>query len=181
MIRLLELFWCFFQIGLCSIGGGYATISMIQQQVVLEKGWLTTQSFLDMITISQMTPGPLAINTSTFAGMQTAGFAGAIMATLGCISAGCIIAVSCYHIVSLHKNNPYIIQIIAALKAVSTGLIACSCVTILNISLFSDEGFSIEYLFILVGAIILLRRYHLHPMILMMLSGCIGSMLYFIL
>lgn len=180
MIRLFELFWCFFQIGLCSIGGGYATISMIQQQVVIEKGWLTTQSFLDMITISQMTPGPLAINTSTFAGMQTAGFAGAIIATLGCISAGLIIAISCYHVIQLYKNNPYIIQILAALKAVSTGLIACSCLTILNISLFPDEGFSILHLFIFIGALLLLRRYHLHPMFMMILSGCAGFLLYYI-
>ena len=69
----LKLFWSFFQIGLFSVGGGYAAMPLIQHQVVELNNWLTMQEFVDIITISQMTPGPIAINSATFVGIQIAG------------------------------------------------------------------------------------------------------------
>lgn len=80
---IVQLFLVFLQIGLLSIGGGYAVIPMIQEWIVLRCGWLGEQAFLDVLAISQMTPGPLAVNASTFVGMQIAGFPGCIGATLG--------------------------------------------------------------------------------------------------
>lgn len=85
---LWQLFSVFLQIGAFSIGGGYAVIPMIRDQVVIHQGWITQKVFTDIITISQMTPGPLAINTSTFVGLQIAGIPGAVAATLGCIIPG---------------------------------------------------------------------------------------------
>ena len=73
----LELFWSFFQIGLFSIGGGYAAMPLIQHQVVELHPWLTLEQFSDIITISQMTPGPIAINSATFVGLQLGGLPGA--------------------------------------------------------------------------------------------------------
>lgn len=80
-----KLFFVFFKIGLFSIGGGYAIIPLIQEQVVKSTGWISEKMFTDIITISQMTPGPLAVNTSTFVGLQISGIIGAIAATIGCI------------------------------------------------------------------------------------------------
>ena len=80
-----KLFFVFFKIGLFSIGGGYAIIPLIQEQVVKNTGWISEKMFTDIITISQMTPGPLAVNTSTFVGLQISGIIGAIAATIGCI------------------------------------------------------------------------------------------------
>ena len=82
----LELFWSFFQIGLFSIGGGYAAMPLIQHQVVELHPWLTLAQFSDIITISQMTPGPIAVNSATFVGLRIASLPGAIIATLGCIT-----------------------------------------------------------------------------------------------
>ena len=90
---LIYLFLTFFQIGLFSIGGGYAIIPLIQEQVVQIHGWITQKTFADIITISQMTPGPLAVNTSTFVGLQVAGIWGAVLATIGCILAGVVISI----------------------------------------------------------------------------------------
>ena len=87
----LQLFWSFFQIGLFSIGGGYAALPLIQTQVVQVHSWITMNEFNDLITISQMTPGPIAINSATFVGNQIAGLGGAIISTLGCIMPSCII------------------------------------------------------------------------------------------
>ena len=78
----LQLFISFFQIGLFSIGGGYAALPLIQEQVVNLHGWMDMTQFIDIITISQMTPGPIAINAATFVGIKTAGIGGAIVAPL---------------------------------------------------------------------------------------------------
>ena len=87
----LELFWSFLQIGLFSFGGGYAAMPLIQGQVVTEHGWLSMAEFTDLVTISQMTPGPIAVNSATFVGIKIAGIPVALIATAGCILPSCII------------------------------------------------------------------------------------------
>ena len=87
----LELFISFFKIGLFSFGGGYAAMPLIQDQVVTAHQWLSMPEFTDLVTISQMTPGPIAINSATFVGIKIAGIPGALAATLGCILPSCVI------------------------------------------------------------------------------------------
>ena len=87
----LKLFFSFLQIGLFSFGGGYAAMPLIQEQVVSQHDWLTMTEFTDLITISQMTPGPIAINAATFVGSKIAGIPGSVAATCGCILPSCII------------------------------------------------------------------------------------------
>ena len=79
----IQLFLSFFQISLFSFGGGYAALPLIQGQVVNVHHWLSMTEFTDLITISQMTPGPIAINEATFVGMKLTGMPGAVVATLG--------------------------------------------------------------------------------------------------
>ena len=81
----LQLFLSFLQVGMFSVGGGYAAMPLIQSQVVEQHGWLTMQEFTDLITIAEMTPGPIAVNSATFVGLRIAQAPGAIIATLGCI------------------------------------------------------------------------------------------------
>ena len=78
----LELFWSFLKIGLFSFGGGYAAMPLIQEQVVSSHSWLSMSEFTDLITISQMTPGPIAINSATFVGIKIAGIPGALVSTV---------------------------------------------------------------------------------------------------
>ena len=87
----LKLFFAFLQIGMFSFGGGYAAMPLIQHQVVDTYHWLDGKGFADLVTISQMTPGPIATNAATFVGMNTAGLAGALIATFGCILPSCIL------------------------------------------------------------------------------------------
>lgn len=98
----LQLFWAFFQIGLFSVGGGYAAMPMIQSQVVNGFGWLTMAEFADVVTIAEMTPGPITLNAATFVGTQMAGIPGAIAATFGCIVPSCIIVTT---LAVLYKNS----------------------------------------------------------------------------
>ncbi len=84
-MNLPQLFWSFLQVGMFSIGGGYAAMPLIQNEVVFNHGWLTMSEFTDLITIAEMTPGPIAVNSATFVGIRIAGLPGAILATFGCI------------------------------------------------------------------------------------------------
>lgn len=88
---LLSLYLTFFKIGLFSFGGGYAALPIIQQEVVTFNSWLSLSEFNDLITISQMTPGPIAINSATFVGTRMAGLMGGLVATLGCLTPSAII------------------------------------------------------------------------------------------
>ena len=139
---MMEVFLCFLQIGLCSIGGGYATIPLIQSTLVTQYHWITLEQFTDIITLSQMTPGPLAINISTFAGMQTGGILSAVSATIGCIFFGILISYGLYRFFQKHKSNQTIFHLLKGLKAASVGLILSSCMTILLLTFFQTDQLS---------------------------------------
>lgn len=81
--RVLELFWTFFKIGAFTFGGGYAMISMVELEVVKTKHWIDDKHFIDMIAISQATPGVIAINMATYVGFEVGGFWGSLLATIG--------------------------------------------------------------------------------------------------
>ena len=134
MGRLLQLAVTFFQIGLFSIGGGYAIIPLIQEQVVERFAWVSQKTFTDIITISQMTPGPLAVNTSTFIGIQIAGIPGAVLATFGCVISGISISAFLYRLFQRYHKSEYIMEILNGLKAASLGLIISAALTILLLS-----------------------------------------------
>lgn len=80
---ILTLFISFFKIGAFTFGGGYAMLSLLENEFVEKKGWLTKEEFLDMVAIAESTPGPIAINSATFIGYKTAGVLGSMFATLG--------------------------------------------------------------------------------------------------
>lgn len=103
----LELFWSFFQIGLFSIGGGYAAMPLIQNQVVDIYPWLTMTQFADIMTIAEMTPGPIAINSATFVGIQVAGLPGAVIATVGCVFPSCVIVMTLAYIYYRFRGFEY--------------------------------------------------------------------------
>lgn len=182
---ILTLFISFLQIGLFSIGGGYAIIPLIQEQVVNAHNWLTLQEFTDIITISQMTPGPLAVNTASFVGIRISGISGAIVATLGSILSGFIISIFLYNFFKKHKDIDSVSNILKGLRASSIGLIASSTSTIILIAFFQSSSFDVKATSINITAIIifaislfLLRKYKINPMLIMALTGFIGLFLY---
>ena len=120
----LELFWSFFQIGLFSFGGGYASLPLIQHQVVELHPWLTMTQFSDIITISQMTPGPVAINSATFVGIQIAGLPGAIIATLGCTLPSCIIISILAYVYYRYRSLSMIQGVLSGLRPAVVAMIA---------------------------------------------------------
>lgn len=180
MESLWRLFVIFFQIGLFSIGGGYAIIPLIQEQVVEIHEWLSQHTFTNIISISQMTPGPLAVNTSTFVGMQIAGIPGAIVATVGSVLSGICIAITLYRVLQKYKRSTYVLEILNGLKAASLGLIVSAAATILLLSFTGTIQLhnitQIDWLSVVVfvAALIILRKWKMNPIHLMIMTGVIG-------
>lgn len=184
MGQLSQLMAVFFKIGLFSIGGGYAIIPLIQEQVVSQRGWVLQKTFTDIITISQMTPGPLAVNTSTFIGIQVAGILGAVTATLGCVISGIVISVLLYCFFQKKKESNYILEILNGLKASSLGLIISAAVTILLLAFTGGSGRNsmgrVDWLAVVIFLAVFaaLRKWKVNPIFMILLTGVIGAVVY---
>lgn len=184
----LELFWSFFQIGLFSIGGGYAAMPLIQNQAVEIHSWMTMTDFTDLITISEMTPGPIAVNSATFVGMQVAGFPGAIIATLGCILPSCIIVSLIAFLYAKYKNINIIQGVLGGLRPAVVAMIASAGISILTLAFWGENGFSpgvdsIDILSVVIfaAAFFSLRKWKISPILIMACTGAAGGILYFII
>lgn len=184
MMIYWQLFWSFFQIGLFSFGGGYAALPLIQQQVVETHQWLSMTAFADIITISQMTPGPIAINAATFVGTQIGGMFGAILATLGCITPSCIIVLTLAILYFKYKELPLIQGILTGLRPAVVALIAGAGLSLLLLSFFGMESWPlpIENLNVLavvifIMALICLRKFKLNPIWVMLGCGIVAILI----
>lgn len=184
MNAITRLFGVFFQIGLLSIGGGYAIIPLISERVVGRLGWVTQNVYTDIITISQMTPGPLAVNTSTFVGLQVAGVPGAAAATLGCVLPGICIAVFLHRFFQRHRASHYVLEVLGGLKAASLGLIGSAALTLLLLAFTGEtelalvSGVDGAAVLLFGAALFFLRKFRVNPIFIMLASGIAGIFLY---
>ena len=184
MTIIWNLLYTFIKIGLFSIGGGYAIIPLIKEQVVDQAGWISETMFTDIITISQMTPGPLAVNTSTFVGLQIGGIGGAVAATLGCVLCGVILSLLLYCFFQKHRQSTYIFEILNGLKSASLGLIISAAATILLLAFFGTSTLqatprlNLPALVIFTIMLWLLRKHKTNPIAIMTISGIAGLLVY---
>lgn len=180
MSTILNLFVTFLKIGLFSIGGGYAIIPLIQEQVVEKTQWITEKMFTDIITISQMTPGPLAVNVSTFVGIQIAGITGAIAATIGCVLYGVLLSLLLNYFFHKHQKSSYVLEVLGGLKAASLGLIISAAATILILAFYgtstpeSYTGPDLIMIVMFLLSLFVLRKWKVNPIIMMIGTGLIG-------
>lgn len=137
----LQLFLSYLQIGAFSFGGGYAAMSLIQVQVVEKYHWLTMSEFTDLVTIAEMTPGPIAVNSATFVGTQMAGIPGAMAATLGCILPSCIIVTLLAKIYMKYQKAQIMKDILGTLRPVVVSMIAVAGIGILSAVFFQARMF----------------------------------------
>ena len=185
---LWQLFWSFFQIGLFSIGGGDAALPLIQAQVVDGYGWMTMTEFSDIITISQMTPCPIAINAATFVGTRIAGPAGAAVATLGCIVPSCIIVLTLAFIYYKYRNITMVQGTLKGLQPAVVALIASAGLSILVTAffpageiVFSADAIDVIAVLIFAAAFVVLRIWKPNPIWVMCGAGVMGFVLYSLL
>ena len=139
-----------FKIGILSFGGGYVAIPLIQKEIVELNGWITLTEFTDIITIAEMTPGPIAINAATFVGIRIAGIPGALIATFGCALPSCIIVIILAKIYYKYRHLNTMQNILAGLRPAVIAMIG----------------------------IFLLRKYKLNPLYIMFGAGAVGIILY---
>lgn len=174
----LQLFLSFLQIGAFSFGGGYAAMPLIQNQVVTIHGWLDLSEFTDLVTISQMTPGPIAINSATFVGTRIAGTPGALAATAGCVLPSCILVTLLAWVYLKYRNLSLIQGVLQSLRPAVVAMIGAAGVSILVTAFWGLTGFSpdisalnLRSVLIFAGAMALLMRFKMNPILVMVLSG----------
>lgn len=173
----LQLFISFLQIGMFSFGGGYAAMPLIQGQVVTGHKWLSMAEFTDLITISQMTPGPIAVNSATFVGMKVAGVPGALAATLGCILPSCIIVTLIAKLYLKYRNMAMLQGILTSLRPAVVALIGSAGIAILvNAFWGSNDKIALAntnwvMAGIFVVCLILLQKGKMNPIWVMVLAG----------
>lgn len=171
----LQLFLAYIRIGLFGFGGGYAMLSLIQAEVVVKHQWLTAGEFTDIVAISQMTPGPIGINSATYIGYVVTGNVwGSAIATFAvCLPSFVIMLLACRFFVKF-RNNFYIEAALSALRPAVVGLIAAAALMLANKENFADY----KSIIIFLVSFFLTWYWKLHPILMILIAGGAGLVLY---
>ena len=180
----LQLFYTFFKIGLFGFGGGYAMISMIQGEVVTRHEWLSSNEFTDIIAISQMTPGPIGINSATYVGYSAVvnagyshavGILGSTIATVSVVLPSFILMVLISKFFLKYQKHPIIGSVFEGLRPGVVGLLAAAALVLMNGENFGTYNWQILTSIILfAGTFIASYRYKVNPILLIVICGIIG-------
>lgn len=175
----LQLFLSFLQIGALSFGGGYASMPLIEAQIVTSHGWLTMTEFSDLVTIAEMTPGPIAVNAATFVGTKVAGVLGALVATAGCILPACVLVMLIARLYLKYRNLTVLQSVLGSLRPAVVAMIASAGLTILmnafwgsRTVVLANTNYVMVAIFVL--SFVLLRKTKLSPIAVMVLAGVLN-------
>lgn len=173
MEPLLKLLFTFFKIGLFSFGGGYAMIPFMQREIIEKHQWLSSSEFVDIIGISQMTPGPVSVNSATFVGYKVSGIVGSIFSTLGITVISFILVSIASKAIDKFKESKY-------LKAALLGMRPVLIALIINafISLAKDAYVDVKSIIVtlIVGGCLLSKK--IHPILTIVIAGLLGIILW---
>ena len=187
----LQLFYTFFNIGLFSFGGGYGMLSVIQGEVVTKHGWLTHAEFTDIVAVSQMTPGPIGINSATYVGftaVSNAGYSdalavvGSLLASFSVMFPSFILMLIVCKFLMRYRKHRSVKVVFGVIRPVVVGLIASAALLLMNSTNFGSPvddpvQFAVSitlFLFAFVG----LKKWHLSPILLIVICGAIGGVFY---
>lgn len=185
----LRLIWSYLKIGLFGFGGGYAMLSLIEREIV-GPGWITEKMFTDIVAISQMTPGPIGINSATYIGyaapMQAGfthplwGLLGSVICTLVVVLPSFLLVAYTSHFITRHKESVAVRGIFMGLRPVVIGLIASAALLLMNSENFGYENSEIVISTIIAAAALATVLFtKLHPIIVIVLSGIAGLIIYY--
>ena len=174
-----ELFWSFLKIGLFSFGGGYAAIPLIQDIIVHENNWLTVAEFTDLITISQMTPGPISVNSATFVGLDVAGFWGAFFATLGNLMPSFVIVTFVAWLYLRYRTIDTLQNVLKVLQPAVIAMIAAAGVSLIITAFWGLDPIhlantSVTAVVLFILSLVLLIKYGIKPITVMLLAGVLN-------
>lgn len=196
-----KLIWAYLKIGIFGFGGGYAMLSLVQKSVV-EPGWISDQMFTDIVAISQMTPGPIGINSATYIGYvapstvnpELSGFfwgiLGSVLCTLAVTIPSFILVLNAAHFIRKHSESGVIKAIFSGLRPVVVGLIASAAIMLMNAANFNPNGISWQLwvnVAICAGAFCLAwfpikwkgKKVKIHPIMIIILAGILGFTIYY--
>ncbi|GBU07626.1 chromate transporter [Bacteroidales bacterium] len=165
----------YFKIGLFGFGGGYAMLSLIQDEVVIKHGWISSETFANIIAISQMTPGPIGINSATYIGYEITGSVwGSIVASFAvCLPSFILLLVIIYFFKKFHYSK-IVKDVFSGLRPATVGLIAAAALLLMNKETFIDHY---SYIIFII-AFILTYYFKLHPIILIIAAAISGLFIY---
>ena len=179
----LELFYTFFKIGLFGFGGGYAMLSLIQGEVVTQHEWLTAQEFTDIVAISQMTPGPIGINSATYVGFAVTGSVwGSVVATFAVTLPSFILMLTISKFFIKYQKHPVVESVFKGLRPAIVGLLAAAALVLMNTENFGSPKedtytFIISIVLFLV-AFIGTYRFKINPILMIIACGIVGLIAY---
>ncbi|MGL6107784.1 chromate transporter [Romboutsia sp.] len=182
----LNLFLNFFKIGTLGFGGGYAILPLIESTIVKTNGWITANEFIDLVTISQITPGPILINSATFIGAKEGGILGAICATMGSVVPSLIIIICLSILYYKFKSLSVVQTMLKIIKPAVVGLIAAASAGIVITVLFKDSVLQLSNidsigLALTTVSFVLIRYSKINPILVIIFSGVIGMGLFLLI
>ena len=178
MMTLLQLFLSYLKIGFFGFGGGYAMLSLIHSEVVVSHQWLTNSEFSDIVAISQMTPGPIAINSATYIGYEVAGFWGSVVATIA-VSLPALTLMLLITIFFLRlRNNRYVKGVVAGMRPVVIGMIASAALLLIFPTSSEGASFIDGWSWVIFVATLVASARKVNPILLIVISGLVGIILY---
>ncbi len=170
----------FFRIGLFTVGGGYAMLPLIQQEIETY-GWITAAEFIDIIAIAEMTPGAIAVNTATFVGFRTGGVLGSLVATTAIALPSLLIIVSLSYYWERHRNHPVVTSTFAGIRPAVAGLIGAAAVFIGRSALLvpvsplqTEIALDFRSVLIAVLVFVAVRCYKVDPIYTIVASSLVG-------
>ncbi len=175
---LISLFISYLKIGFFGFGGGYAMLSLIHSEVVVHHAWLTNSEFTDIVAISQMTPGPIAINSATYIGYEVAGIAGSVVATIAvCLPALTLMMLITHFFLKL-RDNRYMSGAVRGMRPVVVGMIASAALLLMFPHSSDGRSFIDVWSWVIFAATLLLSARKINPILLILLSGIAGVLIY---
>ena len=176
---IVRLFYEFFKIGLFAIGGGMATLPFLYNLAGTHPDWFNTSQLMDMVAVSESTPGPMGVNMSTYVGFTTGGVFGGVCATLGLVIPSIIVILIVAKILNKVKDNPTVQKVIYGIRPASMGLIAGAAVLVMKEALINVDLFEIKSIIFAVILYILMVKYKKHPIMYVAFSAVIGCIIKF--
>lgn len=173
----IELITSFFKIGAFSFGGGYAMIPLIQKEIV-NHGWMGATEFFDIISIAEMTPGPIAVNAATFVGYKTAGFWGGVIATVGVALPSLLLILLVSQFFFKYQDHPTNKMIFYGIRPVIVGLISTAAITVSKTAFLKSGDLNFGSIGIFILAFVGMWKFKLHPILTIVLSGVIGIIIF---
>ena len=174
----LQLFLSYLKIGFFGFGGGYAMLSLIQNEVVMQRGWITASQFSDIVAISQMTPGPIAINSATYIGYTVAGFWGSVVATLAVSLPAMTLMILITRFYLRLRSNRFVAGAMSAMRPVVIGMIAAAALLLIFPHQNDDPNFIDTWSWVLFGATLIASIRKVNPILLIILSAVVGIVIY---